>query len=166
MSHEKGLTIIRMVNAPRELVFKAWSSAEHLMHWYAPQGCTLPYCKVDFKVGGNFHHCIRTPQGDCWCKGIYKEIVPAEKLVYTLVFSDEKGGTMDESPVGKHPDWPLETTVTILLEEENGKIKITLHQTVSEDLAKETGAYPSWLQMLDRLQELLIKKQTSTIKTN
>lgn len=155
MGKENEVVIERMIDAPRQMVFDAFTDAEQLKQWYAPNGCHISYCKIDFRVGGVFHHCITTEHGDCWCKGVYHEIIEPEKLVYSLLFSDKEGTSVDSSPVGKHPDWPLETVVTITLHEINGKTKLTLHQTVSEALAKETGAYPSWLQMLDKLEETI-----------
>jgi len=55
------------------------------------------------------------------------------------------------------PNWPGETLVTVILTEENGKTKLQLRQTVSQELAKKTGAYPSWLQMLNNMRTLFIQ---------
>jgi uncharacterized protein YndB with AHSA1/START domain len=153
MDTEQMVAITRVLDAPRELVFKAWSDPEQLKRWFAPQGCSLAYVQMDFRQGGVLHQCIRTPMGDCWAKGFYREIVVPERIVYTLAFADEQGNLVDTSPVGKDPEWPMETTVTVTFAETNGKTTITLHQTVAESIAKRTGAYPSWLQMLDRLAE-------------
>lgn len=149
----REIFIERTYNAPRELVFKAWSDAESLKRWYAPNGCTIPHCTVDFRVGGVFHHCIDTPMGECWAKGFYKEIITPEKIVFTIAFSDAEGNFTDNPPVGKDPEWPMETTVTVTFEEQDGKTRMTLHQTASEEVGKRTGAYQSWLQMLDNLEK-------------
>lgn len=145
--------ITRLLNAPRVTVFRAWSSADTLRRWYAPDGCEIPHIQVDFRVGGTLHQCIRTPGGDCWCKGEYLEIVDAERIVFSMRFSDAAGNEVDTSPVGKDPEWPMETVVTVTFEVVGNKTKLTLHQTASEDVARRTGAYGSWLQMLDRLDE-------------
>ena len=155
---EKEVVITRVFDAPRELVFKAWADREHLMRWYAPKGCTIRISTIDFRPGGVFHHCIRNPKfGDCWCKGIYREIVVPECIVYTLALADEKGNLVDPADVGHDPDWPRETTVTVTFAELEGKTKLTLHQTVLESIAKRTGAHPSWIEMLDRLAEYVTK---------
>lgn len=154
---KKMILISRIFDAPREVVFKAWSSAEQLKKWYAPAGCSISYITVDFKVGGLFHHCLATPGGDCWCKGVYTEIITPEKIVYKLGFSDPQGNSVDDSPVGKDPDWPLETRVEVTFTEQDGKTKVTLYQTALESVGRRTGAYTSWLSMLDILVEDLAK---------
>lgn len=146
--------ITRVFDAPRELVFKAWTDPEHLMRWSAPKGCTLRIHSFDFRPGGRFHHCLGIPSGhDCWCMGVYQEIVAPERIVYSIAMSDENGNPAESADAGKDLDWPAETIVTVTFAELGGKTKLTLHQTVSEELAKRTGAYPSWLEMLDRLAE-------------
>ncbi|MBS1515058.1 MAG: SRPBCC domain-containing protein [Bacteroidetes bacterium] len=155
-SKEKEVNIVRMFDAPRELVFKAWTSAEYLKNWYAPGSCEVTIYKLEFEPGGIFQHEIRNAAGEgCTCKAVYKEIVENEKIVYTLGFCDENGNSISASTIQR--DWPDETTVTVTFEEIDGKTKLTLHQTVSEEWAKKTGAYPSWLEMLDRLEKESLK---------
>jgi uncharacterized protein YndB with AHSA1/START domain len=143
-------------NAGIERVFAAWTDPEKLMKWYAPEGCTIRFKKIEVETGGQFHSCISNPQyGDCWCIGEYKEVLPHSKIVFTMINADESGNPVNPADVGMDPDWPGETLVTVLLTEENGKTKLQLRQTVSQELAKRTGAYPSWLQMLSNMQALL-----------
>lgn len=157
-AREQSVFITRTFDAPRELVFKAWTDPEQLVRWFAPNGCTIHFSWIDVRPGGGFHSCISNPTfGDCWCRGVYREIVVPERLVYTLAIADEQGNLVAPATVGHDPDWPAETTLTVTFEELSGKTKLSLHQTVSEALAKRTGAYPSWLQMLDRLDENLSK---------
>lgn len=126
------------------------------MKWYAPDGCTISFKELDIKTGGKFHSCISNPQyGDCWCIGEYKEVVPNLKLVFTMVNADVNGNPINPVDIGMDSNWPRETLVTITLTEDNGKTKLQLRQTVSQELAKKTGAYPSWLQMLNNMQTLL-----------
>jgi uncharacterized protein YndB with AHSA1/START domain len=87
------LVISRVFPAPRSLVFKAWSSAEHMRRWFSPEGCTVPHAEIDFRPGGVCIICMRLPDGqDFWTKGQYLEITPPERLVFTanLVVSDER----------------------------------------------------------------------------
>lgn len=143
-------------NASIDRVFKAWTDPEKLMKWYAPDGCTIRFEELNIKSGGKFHSCVSNPQfGDCWCIGEYKEVIPNSKLVFTMVNADESGNPINPADIGMDADWPGETLVTITLTEENGKTKLQLRQTVSQELAKKTGAYPSWLQMLNNMQTLL-----------
>jgi uncharacterized protein YndB with AHSA1/START domain len=148
--------LTREYDAPREMVFRAWTDPEQLKQWHAPRGCTIEYRTLDLREGGEFHSCIRTPDGhDCWCKGVYREIVENERIVYSMAVADANGHLVTPSDAGMDRDWPAETIVTVTFAEVGGKTRLTLQQTVSESLAKRTGAHPSWLQMFDRLEEEL-----------
>lgn len=149
---DREVFITRVFDAPRELVFKAWTDPVHLARWFAPHGCAITFREIEIREGGSFHSCIHVPEGqDCWCRGDYREIVAPERLVFTMALADEQGNPAEPEEVHKDPDWPQETVVTVTFSEQDGKTLLTLHQSVSETVAKRTGAYPSWLQMLDRL---------------
>lgn len=148
--------ITRLFNAPRDLVFKAWTDPKQLLQWYAPNGCKLQFRQIDIREGGTFHSCIQTPNGfQCWCTGVYQEIVAPERVVYTMAIADEHGNRIDSTDAGHDPEWPAETITTVTFEVQDGKTKLTLRQNVSECLAIRTGAHPSWIQMLDRLESKL-----------
>jgi uncharacterized protein YndB with AHSA1/START domain len=152
MNGDKEVFITRVFNAPRKLVFTAWTDPEHLARWYAPDGCTVFFKRFEFRPGGSFHSCIKTPNlHDCWCTGTYLQIMEPEKIVFTMTVADENGNPVDPAFAGMDPDWPGDTTVTVTFTEQDGKTTLTLHQTVSESLAKRTGAHPSWLSMLNKL---------------
>ena len=153
---EQLVVIKRVFDAPRELVFKAWTDPQHLVRWFAPPGCTIHFRQLDIRQGGEFHSCVGTPDGHaCWCKGTYQEIVAPERIVFSMSVADEQGNLVSPVDAGMDPEWPRETIVTVTFAEHDGKTELTLHQTVSESLAKRTGAHPSWIQMLDRLEEIL-----------
>jgi uncharacterized protein YndB with AHSA1/START domain len=155
---DREVRITRVFDAPRDLVFRAWTDPEQLNRWYAPTGCAIRFEKIDVRPGGRFHSCITTPDGhECWCVGEYREVVPPERLVHTMLVADAAGTEMEPTAVGMDPDWPRETVLTVTFEDLGGKTRLTLHQTVSEALAKRTGAHPSWLSMLDRLAGQLAK---------
>ena len=152
----RQVLITRSFDAPRERVWQAWTELEHLKHWHAPRGCEIHFERFDFREGGSFLSCIRNPAfGECWCLGEYLEITPPERLVYKMSMADAAGNRISSASAGHDSAWPDETILTLTLKEEGGKTLLTLHQTVSEELAKRTGAYPSWLDMLDRLAERL-----------
>lgn len=156
---KKGEVFIEEIfNASIEKVFEAWTDPEKLMKWYAPDGCTIHFKKIEIEKGGKYHSCISNPQyGDCWCIGEYKEVIPHSKIIFTMINADENGNPVNPVEIGMDSDWPGETLVTVTLSEENGKTKLQLHQTVSQELAQKTGAYPSWLQMLNNMQTLITK---------
>jgi len=148
----REVLITRLFDAPRPAVFAAWLDAEALSRWFAPVGCSVRFRRFDPRPGGEFHSCIRAPGGpECWCRGVYREIVAPERIVFTMAVSDASGRAVEPTDVGMDPDWPRETIVTVTLAEDGDQTMLTLHQTVSEAVAKRTGAHPSWLQMLEKL---------------
>lgn len=151
---EQKLRIEYTFDAPRTQVFEAWINPEYLKQWYAPSGCTLKIKSYDPVSGGSFHMCINNPEyGDCWTIGEFVKVEKPEKIVQRMVMSDEKGKPVDPKVLGMDPNWPQETLLTITFEDMDGKTKMILEQEVNENLAKKTGAYPSWIQMFDRLNE-------------
>jgi uncharacterized protein YndB with AHSA1/START domain len=116
------LTITRELDAPREIVWKAWTEPEHFMRWWGPRRYSAPYCRIDLKVGGTYLNCMRSPDGkDFWTTGVYKEIDAPYRLVYTDSFADEKGNVVQAAHYGLGEDFPLESLVTVTLEDLSGK---------------------------------------------
>lgn len=151
--------IRRTVNAPRPLVFKAFTEKAQLEKWFAPDGCSISFKKLNVESGGNYISCITIPGHDaCWCTGTYLEVAEPEVLIYTSALCDENGKLLSATAAGKDSEWPAETTVTIIFTEDKGVTHITLHQNASAELAKQTGAYPSWLQMFNHLETLIAQQ--------
>jgi uncharacterized protein YndB with AHSA1/START domain len=97
MIGDRELEMSRTFDAPRELVFRAWTDADALKRWWGPQGWTTTHCTVDLRPGGAWHYCFRSKEGqESWGKGTYREIVPPERLVYADVFSDADGNELSE----------------------------------------------------------------------
>jgi uncharacterized protein YndB with AHSA1/START domain len=150
------LSIEQTFAADRERVFDAWIRPDLLEQWFAPTGCTLRIARHDVRPGGSFHWCIRHPEfGDCWSIGTYLEVVRPERLKYTWTIADATGSPVSPESQGHEPSWPRDTMVTVTFTERAGQTHVALEQTVSESLARRTGAYPSWLQMFDRLHQNL-----------
>jgi uncharacterized protein YndB with AHSA1/START domain len=81
---ERILTITRVFDAPRALVFKVWTQPEHLAHWWGPSGFSLPTCQIDLRPGGAYRFQMRSPTGDiAWWHGVVREIVEPERIVWT-----------------------------------------------------------------------------------
>ena len=158
---KRDLLITHLFDAPRELVFNAWTDPEELKHWYAPDGCTIEFKTITVKVDGEFHSCIHDPvHGDCWIKGIYQEVQFPEKLVFTMILSNEDGDTVNANAAGKAEDWPQAIVTTVTFTTIGDQTKVTLHQTVAEEEAKKTGAYQSWFSMFDRLNIVLSTRRS------
>jgi len=151
---ERVLVITRVFDAPRELVWKAWTEPERFMRWYGPKGFTSPVSKIDLRVGGVRLNCMRSPEGrDFWTTGVYREIVEPGRIVYTDSLSDAEGNMVPASHYGRSGDWPLELLVTVMFEEHEGKTKLTLRHVGIP--AGENGdmAEAGWNESFDKLAE-------------
>ncbi|WP_025025603.1 SRPBCC family protein [Caldalkalibacillus mannanilyticus] len=106
VENDRVLVLERVFDAPRELVFSMFKEAEHLKHWWGPNGWELPVCNVDFRPGGEWHYCMKCVdrnQGEfygmeSWGKGIYKDINEPEMINYTDYFSDAEGNINTNMP--------------------------------------------------------------------
>jgi uncharacterized protein YndB with AHSA1/START domain len=117
---DREIRITRLFDAPRHLVFEAMTKSEHIRRWWGRlgEGYSVPVCEVDLRPGGAWRFVNRTPKGDLVAfSGVYREIAPPERMVYTEIFE-------------QYPD--TEAVVTTVLTDENGKTRVTL-----------TGLYPT-----------------------
>ena len=122
MSEE--FTISREFDAPRELVFKAWTEAERLAKWWGPKGCACEVKALDLRPGGLFHYRLHWTAGqEMWGKFVYREIAPPERLVFVTSFSDAAGGTT-RAPFSEN--WPREELNVATFTERDGKTTVTL----------------------------------------
>jgi uncharacterized protein YndB with AHSA1/START domain len=106
VENDRVLVLERIFDAPRDLVFNMFKDSEHLKRWWGPRGWELPVCNVDFRSGGVWHYCMKCVDQDqgeffgmeSWGKGVYKEIIEPEKIIYVDFFSDAEGNTNDAMP--------------------------------------------------------------------
>ncbi len=142
---DREIVMTRGFDAPRRLVFEAWTNPEHLPHWMSgPSGWTMPVCEIDLRPGGAWHFVWRRSDGtEMGMRGVYREIAPPERLVST----ESWGG-----------DWP-ETINTLILSEEDGKTTISLRvlypSKEARDAALKTGMKDGVSESFDRLAEYL-----------
>ena len=153
----RDLVIERIFDAPIELVWKAWTDPEHVKRWWGPKDFTAPAIKIDFRVGGTYLFCMRSPDGqDYWSTGVYREIVPLKRIVYTDSFADEKGNVVSASHYGMGDDFPLELLVTLTFEDyQDGKTRFTLRHAGMPEGEDSEMAQMGWNQSLDKLAEAL-----------
>ncbi|MGH2621169.1 MAG: SRPBCC family protein [Anaerolineales bacterium] len=152
----REITITRIFDAPRELVWKAWTEPERFMRWWGPKGYTSPACKIDLRVGGVYLACMRSPEGqDFWSTGTYREIVEPERIVYTDSFADSEGNIVPATHYGMGADFPLEMMVTVTFEPLGGKTKLTLRHAglPAGEMSDQTSA--GWNESFDKLAEAL-----------
>jgi len=118
------LAITRDFDAPRDLVWKAWTEPERLAQWWGPAGSEIRVRALDLRPGGVFHYSMEAPDGpEMWGKFVYREIEPQERLVFVSCFSDEKGGLTRNPWIAT---WPLEVLNTLTLDERDGRTTLTL----------------------------------------
>ena len=141
----KTVVITHTFDAPRALVFEAWTRPEHMKHWFGPDGFTIPVCEMDFRVGGIVTICMRSPEGEeFWSKGSFREIVVPERLVFESALLDDQG----KSRFDDHNE--------ITFEERGGKTIVTVHASVLKlhdptAAGAIAGMNEGWTQTLDRL---------------
>lgn len=155
---KKELTITRIFDAPREVVWKAWTDPERLKRWWGPKGWTSPVCKIDLRVGGEWLSLMRSPEGqEIWAKGIFREIVALERLVMTDSFADEQGNVVPATHYGMSPEFPLEMVITVKFEDQKGRTKLTLKHSGIEGISDTDRGdmQQGWSQSLDKLAESL-----------
>ena len=142
---DREVVMTRVFDAPRRLVWDAWTNPEHLPHWMlGPDGWTMPVCEIDLRPGGSWHFLWRRADGtEMGMRGLYKEVVPPERLVST----ESWGG-----------DWP-ETINTLTLTEEGGKTTVTQRvlypSKEARDAALKTGMKDGVAASFDRLAAYL-----------
>lgn len=118
------LVITRVFNAPRSLVFNAFTQAAHLAHWWGPTGMKLKVLKLEVRKGGVFHFSMKAPDGtEMYGIFNYKEVIAPEKIVFTNAFADKSGNI---ARAGFSPLFPLEILNTWTFTEEHGKTTLTL----------------------------------------
>ena len=147
------MVVTRVFDAPRELVWKAWTDPKYVMQWWGPKGFTVPVCKIDFRVGGKYLYCMRTPDGqECWNGGEYYEIVPYEKIVSSMYFADSEGNMIDPASLGlEHEAIEGEYDVTLFEDLGNGKTKLTFIGNEPMESAKESGQLEGWNEILEKV---------------
>lgn len=148
---DREIVITRVFDAPRALVFKAWTDPKHLAKWWGPQGMTGEACRVDLRVGGVFRVELRAPDGAMYpCAAVFREIVEPERIVFT--------GTPDGAE-GCGAGLPPHATVTVTFVEHDGRTTLTIHTRLASAAdcaaAVKSGFNGGWASCLDRLAELL-----------
>lgn len=153
--------LTRTFDAPRDLVFRAWTEPDRLARWFGPVGFTTLASRVDVRPGGIYHYVMRSPDGESmWGRWVFREVVPPERLAFVASFSDEAGG------VTRHPfapDWPLEVLSTLTFAEHDGRTTLTMRAvpigaTEPERRAFEAGygsMQKGWAGTLDQLADHL-----------
>lgn len=144
----REITITRIIDAPRDLVFEAWTEAEHIARWWGPEGFTVPECTSDPRPGGSLTIVMRGPDGaDYPMTGIYREVVWPERLI------------VESTAVGEDGEPILEALQTVTFIDHDGKTELTVHARavalVPRAVAMLDGMEAGWTQSLQCLDDFL-----------
>jgi uncharacterized protein YndB with AHSA1/START domain len=143
---DREVRLTRLFDAPRALVFEAMSKPEHIKRWWGclGEGYEVPVCEVDLRPGGKWRFVNRTPQGDVAFYGVYREIAPPDRLVFTEIFE-------------QYPD--TESIVTAVFSDESGKTRLTvtvLYPSIDvRDAVINSGMAKGAAISYDRLEEVV-----------
>ena len=141
---DRELVITRVLDAPRRLVFRAWTDPEQLARWWGPRGFTTIFSEADVRPGGAWRRRMRSSEGaECCGRGIYREIAAPERLVFTYAWEDADGNPGHE------------TVVTVTFEALGDKTRLTLRQAVFETVTSRDAHDGGWSSCLDRFAEYL-----------
>jgi uncharacterized protein YndB with AHSA1/START domain len=144
-ANEHELIITRVFDAPRELLWRAWTDPALIARWLGPRGFTGKVEKLEAHIGGAYRFHLRAPDGtNHWMQGVTRELLPPERLVNTYVWADARG-----IPTGP------ETLLTVTLREDNGKTTLTLRQTLFATVTSRDAHREGWDSALDCLNDLI-----------
>jgi uncharacterized protein YndB with AHSA1/START domain len=137
---DRELLIKRVFDAPRDLVFEAWTKPEHLMKWWGPVEFPADSITADLRVGGRWRHSLRSIEDGSllWHEGEFREVVPPEKLVFTFAWDGDE-----------------ENIVTVTFADQGEKTLMTFHQAPFSKVTDRDGHIEGWTTCFDRLDEFL-----------
>jgi len=134
----------RVFDAPRELVFAAWTDPDRVAAWWGPKGFTTVSYDMDIRAGGTYRFCMRSPDGvDYWKQGVYREVLAPERLVFTFAWVIADGGLGQEM------------LVTVTFAAEGDKTRMTFRQGPFEAIAKRDDHGRGWTSTFERFAEYL-----------
>ena len=141
---DREIIVTRMIDAPRPLVFKAWTDPDQVAHWWGPKGFVTVDHEMDIRPGGAYRFRMRSPQGSEHSKrGVYREIVEPERIVFTFAWEEPNGR------VGP------ETLVMVTFKAMGSRTKLTLRQGVFDTIARRDDHQGGWTSCLERFAEYI-----------
>ena len=141
---DREIILTRIIDAPRELVFRAWADPEQAAKWWGPQGFTTISCEMDVRPGGAYRACMRSPEGTRHCRrGVYREVISPDRLVFTYAWEDAAGNPGHE------------TLITVTFAEVAGKTRLTLHQAIFDSVAARDSHQTGWMSSLQRFADYI-----------
>lgn len=138
------LTVTRVFDAPRALVWRAWTDPAQLMKWWGPTHHPATHLEMDVRPGGVWRNCLRSVEtgNELWHHGVFREVVAPERLVFSFVWEEEG-------------ERGIENLVTVTFEETGGKTRLTLHQVPFVSVGERDGHGEGWSSSFGRLNDYL-----------
>lgn len=144
MAGTKEFTITRTFDAPRALVWKAWTDAEALGQWWGPKGADIRVIAFDLRPGGMFHYSMAFQPGhEMFGRFVYREVVAPERIVFVNSFSDAAGGITRAPFPQLDGKWPLEVLNVVTFTEEGSRTTLTLRGGPVNAIAEERAMFES-----------------------
>lgn len=139
------LRIVREFDAPRALVFRAWTDPQLLPTWFCPEGCDLPFHRFDPRVGGSYRVCLRGRDSGTqwWMQGEFRDILPIERIVLTHVWDD----------VARRPG--EDSVITVQLDDLGARTRMHFHQQRFVSLFERDDHRGGWNSCFNRLQRVV-----------
>jgi len=160
-TEKQDIVITREYNYPVELVWKAWTDPTLVMKWWGPTDYTSPRCEIDFREGGKYVFCMRAPDMhggmESYSAGVYKKIVPLERLEFNSYLSDQDGNAIDPVQAGVQADFPrnIEFVIEFIAKGERTVLKITESGWTEGEMLKY--AILGMKQSLEKLADKMIE---------
>ena len=140
---QHGLEISRVVDAPRDVAFRIWTTPAHLARWWGPKDFTATIERLEFREGGAYRHAIYKDDHHYGMSGVYREIVAPERIVFTFAWDDQHGQPGDE------------TLITVTFEEVGKKTRLIFRQEPFTSVESRDSHAAGWGECLDRMQAYL-----------
>ena len=141
---ERELVFTRVFDAPRSVVFRAWTDPQQVAQWWGPQGFSVVFLEMDVRPGGAWRKRMRSPAGaDYWRRGVYREVVEPERLVFTYISDDPES------------DPEHETIVAVSFTDNGAKTLMTFRQAEFESAAARDSHRHGWTSCMERFAAYL-----------
>ena len=157
MSTEHNVVVTRVLDAPVEPVWRAWSESEQMMRWWGPTGFTCPVARMDVREGGTSLVCMRSPDGhDIYNTWTYERVAPMRELEFVQRFADSDGKPLAPAALGLPPDIPAEVRHVVVFRpvgEASTELTVTEYGYPSAQIVELSKA--GMEQCLDKLAALV-----------
>ena len=156
---KEDLVVTRIIDAPIEVVWTAWTDPDHVRRWWGPKYYTSPSCKIDLREGGKYVFCMRAPEDqggqDSYTAGTYTKIVPMQRLEFTQGLADKDGNPIDPAQLGMPPDFPSVIRTTVAFKAKGNMTELTITEFDWPVSQMYVYSYAGMQQSMDKLAESL-----------